>query len=159
MRREMKELWEFLGTNGLRWAYLKHLFVRHRRTYAYIFLAAMTAFAIYDNGQQSGKSRDSIVQSGNVVAVVGCNRDFESRQSIREFLKSTQSLKRIAYKRGYITEDAYEDARAFYKKQLAELPLPDCRESSKILSDDIDFASPILKPLYPGMPDAQTREP
>lgn len=106
--------------------------------------------AMYHNGQNtSNAEREAIVESGQVVSVAGCNRDFHTIETLRGILMSGKRIQEKQAAEGEITPEALERANAYYDTQLARLVLPDCREAEKILTDDPDAEIAVPKPLYP----------
>lgn len=110
--------------------------------YGVIFLGSV---GMYLNGQSvSSNERGAIIQSGDVVAVVGCNRDFESIGSQRGLLIRA----RAAIQDAKISSDEKAAAVQFYSDELAKLQYPDCRKAKDILTSDPDgvFRPPV--PLW-----------
>lgn len=102
----------------------------------------------YISSSESNAARETIVRSGTAVAVTACNERFKDRRQLREVLIIAR---RETRKSEDISPDRRKAAEAFYTERLAALPLPDCRDSLTVLSDDPDAEVHIPKPLY--LPD------
>lgn len=94
-------------------------------------------------------SRNAIIASGNIVAVEGCNRDFNSLTALRGVLLASQDFATQAFKRGTLTQTQLNERLDFYAKQLANLQLPDCRRSAHVLTDRADAPLVLPQPLHP----------
>lgn len=99
--------------------------------------------------EASTAAREAIIDSGNLVAVNGCNRDFEDRVAMRGVLLASKSFTDQAVAEGRLTEYEGERRIAFYDERLRELPLPDCRDTRNLITDDPDVHIIVPEPLYP----------
>jgi hypothetical protein len=131
-----------------------------RKTARKVVLSALVGYIIlfagvmgvYHNGQStSSNEQKAIVQSGNIVAVDGCNRDFEDQKRWINLLERLKDSSELAYKPGRTTEAQYRTAIEFYSGEiaLAKKALPDCRQAEHILTDDPDADRERVRPLYP----------
>lgn len=96
------------------------------------------------------KSREQVVRSGDIVAVAGCNRDYEDRVAVRGVLLASKEFTVNAFKRLNLSEAEKEARLQFYDDRLAELPLPDCRLADDVLTDDPDSPLVVPEAFYPG---------
>jgi hypothetical protein len=106
----------------------------------------------YSSEKDAKDGRQAIVQSGRVVAVDGCNRDFNSISQQRAVLQRAQVVIRQGYAKGQYTEAQYERAKKFYNQQLHKIDLPDCRTAKDIITDDPRNPGTLPVPRYPGDP-------
>lgn len=127
--------------------------------YIVLLVGVGGTFAIGQHNDSTARERDretgqavvkTIVRSGNIVAVEGCNRDYRTTKKVRAILQAAQQGITRNYKNGLMTKAQFEQALDFYTKQLATLPLPDCRGATKILNSDPDKPQKHIIPLYPG---------
>jgi hypothetical protein len=121
----------------------------------YVILFAGT-LGVYHNGQAtSSNEQKAIIQSGNVVAVDGCNRDFQDQQRWINLLERLRDASVASYKDGRVDEERYQQALEFYSGEiaLANKAVPDCRKSEHILTDDPDADRQRVRPLYPKSED------
>lgn len=112
--------------------------------------------AMYENGQQvSENERDAVVKSGRVVAVEGCNRDFEQQARIIKLLQRLKAANNEQFKRGKISAQQHDTAIKFYAAEIARASdaLPDCRRAESILTSNPDADLTRIRPLYPSKPD------
>jgi predicted negative regulator of RcsB-dependent stress response len=95
--------------------------------------------------------RKAIVESGNIVAVEGCNLNFRAIQGTRGVLEDAKvSLEKNRKK---LTDEQYRQAIAFYNDELDnKLKLPDCRAAGHILTTDPAKVGTPELPLYAGAP-------
>ncbi len=99
----------------------------------------------WEDTRRSNASSETIVESGNAVAVAACNRDFDTIGILRGVLLAGAEIQVVAAKRGDITRAQAEASAEFYTKQLTLLKQPDCRKSLRVLTDNPD-ARPIQVP-------------
>lgn len=118
-----------------------------------VFVVALILVAGYNNHQNT-VSRDAIVQSGQAVAVDGCNRDYQDRVQFRGLLERLKEASKVSYQSGRTTKDQYDTAVDFYDDQLKKFALPDCRDAENLLTSDPNKDLPVIKPYYQGNPDA-----
>ncbi len=120
-----------------------------RAALGYFVLMAGVA-GTYWNGQTVSKSeRDAIVNTGKVVTVAGCNRDFVLITSVLGILSASQAQVELAEKRGVLTAPEAAARVAFFSEQIDKLRLPDCRRSVQILSTDPGRKASVPTPLHP----------
>jgi hypothetical protein len=96
------------------------------------------------------EGRAALVESGDIIAVDGCNRDFRTTQALRGVLQASADFSRQNFKEGLIDQDQLNQRLSFYQSQLANLQPPDCRKTQGILTDDADHPLKVPEPLYPG---------
>lgn len=99
--------------------------------------------------QQGVAQRQAIVKSGSTVAVDGCNRDFHTIRGLRRVLTDARAFQRFQHDRGLITDEQFQRAEDFYRVQLARIPLPDCREAVKSITQNPDKPVRVPTPLHP----------
>ena len=124
------------------------LYVRWAMVGFVVLFVAFLGNVIYSN-HLNAVSREQVVRSGDIVAVAGCNRDFQERLEIRGVLIESKAFTRQAYRRGAISEVERDLRIEFYNERLQGLPLPDCRVADEILTDDPDKPLREPAPLYP----------
>jgi hypothetical protein len=95
------------------------------------------------------EGRQALVESGDIISVDGCNRDFQTTKALRGVLLASRDFSRQNYRNGLIDKQALEERKAFYSEQLSTLPLPDCRDTQGILTDDPEHPLEKPTPLYP----------
>lgn len=110
---------------------------------AYVILAIGLVVAIAIPAREQANQREAMVQSGNAVAVEGCNRDFVDRQNFRATIARLRRAARDS-------KTPNPEAIAFYTAVLAVNPPLDCRDAQKLLTDDPDARIPTIPPYYPG---------
>lgn len=126
---------------------LKHQ--ARRSIIGFLVLLAANIF-VWSTGQaQNSDSREAIVQSGKVVSISGCNRDFQTIKSLRGVLISAQTFQIKALERGDISQAQFDRAQTYYDDQLAKLTLPDCRVAGEILTSETDEIPQVPVPLHP----------
>lgn len=107
-------------------------------------------FAMYENGQSvSDKESNAVVQSGRAVAVSGCNRDFKDRKSFRALFERLIVAVDASVERGDATPAQGRFAKKFYQDELDKLPLFDCRDAEKVITDNPGRTARIPTPLHP----------
>jgi hypothetical protein len=127
----------------------------HIRRYAraalasFLILASGVGVALHANSTSANDSRDAILNSGRVVLVSDCNRDFSSINRIRGLLIAAREGSKRAHANGNMSDQQYRDAQRFYAEQLASQPLPDCREAVTLLTDDPNLRVRVPTPRYP----------
>lgn len=112
-----------------------------------LLFAAFTLNVLYSN-RIGADARDAVINSGNIVAVSGCNRDFRSAQAVRGVLIASKDFTQQAIKRGTLPPAEAITRLNFYDTQLANLPLPDCRKSASVLTDNPDLSRLAPHPLW-----------
>lgn len=116
-----------------------------------VLLLGLGANSLIDR-DRANQGREALAESGNVVSVTGCNRDFRLYQKVRAvFQRSLQAIE-DQHRQGLTTDEQFERAKAFYNDQLTNFALPDCREVASTLTDDPARAAgkTAPEPLYPG---------
>jgi hypothetical protein len=128
---------------------------RRRSLSGFVILLLGILLTLGIQQRDDNNARKSIVRSGTVIAVDGCNRDFRfAAQTRRTFLRLKDSS-RLSYEAGNSTYESFKRAQAFYDNELRNIALPDCRTTRGILTSDPDLSHrPVPKPLYPGSPEA-----
>lgn len=120
-----------------------------------VLLLGLGANSLIDR-DRANQGRSALAESGNVVSVSGCNRDFRLYQKVRAVFERSLQAAQDQHDQGLTTDAQYEKVKAFYEDQLTNFSLPDCREVANTLTDDPtrsgDKTAPI--PLYPGAPAA-----
>lgn len=122
----------------------------------FAILFAGLGYAWHTQAQDAADSRDAIakasrasveaiVSSGRAVVVDSCNRDFRSNGRLRGLLLRAEAEIPKAVKKGRLTPNEAKDALEFYGKELARIPLPDCRKARTVLTDDP--RAPIRQPV------------
>jgi hypothetical protein len=115
--------------------------------------AAVVAFAVlvFGNGfavSALNDARQAVVKSGAVVAVEGCNRDFDTIGVLRaQIVKSKETLKQYLNE-GTLTKHQYERAVAETESLLEDYVQPDCRQAQKVITDDPSFSHGAPTPKF-----------
>lgn len=112
----------------------------------------------YVDRKRAESAREALAQSGNVVSIVGCNRDFKLYVSIRAVFKRSEASARQQHKQGLLTDEQFARMVAANRALIREFPLPDCREVANVLTtapDKAEDRQPPPSPLYPGSPEAR----
>lgn len=125
---------------------------RNAATVGFVILLAGNIGGWITNTHDADQSRHAVVQSGRVVSVSGCNRDYVTVNRLRNVLLNAKTFQAAALKRGDISAEAFTRTQAYYDAQLAGLPQVDCRSSATILTDDPADLPPVPQPLYPPKP-------
>lgn len=120
---------------------------------AYIAVAFALGANIAIDRERAGDARAALVNSGRIVSVDGCNRDFRLYQKVRAvFLRSLDAITQQRNS-GLITQAQYLRAKNFYETELSNFALPDCRITENLLTADPAKADqPTPQPLYHGSP-------
>ena len=116
-----------------------------------LFFACAIGNAWYAN-KLASDGRRAVVDSGNVVAVDSCNRDYVDREKFRSLLKRLKAAAVANYEAGKSTIEQRDAAVAFYNSQLDAYPRLDCRGAATILTDDPKAVRRSPTPCYPGNP-------
>jgi hypothetical protein len=121
-----------------------------------VLLLGLGGNSLVDRGRATD-GREALAESGNVVSVSGCNRDFRLYQKVRAVFERGLAQIEEQHEQGLTTDAQYERSRSFYMEQLTNFALPDCRVVSQTLTDDPEKADGKVAPtpLYPGSPEAQ----
>ena len=115
----------------------------------FLILLLGVGYNLYDTRTASDEGRHAIVQSGRVVAVDGCNRDFRTIGILRaQIIKGKEQIQAYV-EDGTITQAAADRQIKATDELLAKYKQPDCRVADKLLTDDPDVKRPVPKPLYP----------
>src|ERR1044072_8487808 len=86
---------------------------RNRALVGFLILLLGIGFTLRDSAHKADEARNAITDSGTVIAVDGCNRDFNSRVELRELLQSSLKITRNQHNRGLIKDIQYETAAKF----------------------------------------------
>lgn len=117
-------------------------------TIAFVLILIGLIVAFHVDAQHNEESRKAIVNSGRAVSVAGCNRDYDSIQKLRGIIIASRPQLKTYYEEGSLTRAQYLRALDNIQKQLKDYPLPDCRRSLKVLTDDEDATVVIPEPKY-----------
>lgn len=106
-------------------------------TAAFVLLFASSWFAVQQATSLNAESRDAIVQSGTVVAVEGCNRDYITIKAEIANIESRRTNLKILTDEPKKKLPAYQEALANLDKNQGalEVALPDCRRSARLITD------------------------
>ncbi len=115
----------------------------------FLILVGGLGFVQVSQNHENQQAQEALVQSGRVVAVDGCNRDFKQTARIRSLMQRLLAATEEAYDKGQMTADKYAQARAFYQSELDRQVLPDCRKAEQVLSSDPSKPINPPTPLYP----------
>jgi hypothetical protein len=134
-----------------------HITRRHLRNWVraallgFAILASGVGYAIHDTASRSDKAGQAIVDSGRVVAVDGCNRDFRAQERFISLLERLSTAAQDSYKHGRSTEEQMRRAMSFYEAEIAraKAALPDCRDAEHVVTDDPNVPRPTMHPLRP----------
>lgn len=123
---------------------------RFWRIAPYVLIVAAFSFGLHSNAHTANQARDSLVRTGTIVAVDGCNRDFRSITNLRATFDRLIMSNNRSFAAGRITPEQHREAVAFYTEQKNKNPLPDCRDAKHVISADANPNAPIPTPRYPG---------
>lgn len=100
-----------------------------------LLIGVAGAFAVNNRDQRI--ARDAIIKSGSVVAVDGCNARYHDRAALRAIFIRLQTavLQQAQNENIPVSSRRVQFALEFYRDQLQRLPLPDCRPTAHILTD------------------------
>lgn len=106
---------------------------------------------------RANQGREALAESGNVVSVSGCNRDFRLYQKVRAVFNQSLAAVEAQHAQGLTTDEQYERVKQFYNDQLTNFALPDCRDVANTLTDNPDRSGDKTapSPLYPGSAEAE----
>lgn len=122
----------------------------------FVILAIGIIVAFWSGSHRAAGERDTIVKTGRIVSVSGCNRDFVTITKLRSLLSSAKASVVQNGKAGLYSKDRVHEAVVFYDRQLSQLKLPDCRVARTIVTDDPSKAdTKVPVPLYPGSLEAR----
>lgn len=135
-----------------------HTFYRwvRRAVAGYIVLCIAFAGNSLIDRSRATEGRRALAASGNVVSIVGCNRDFRLYQKVRAVFQQSLAFATQQHQQGLTTDSQYQRSRNFYETQLSNFPLPDCRKVANVLTDSSSKADdqvPPPAPLYRGSPE------
>lgn len=116
------------------------------RVAPYILIVAAFGWGLHD----SSDARDSLVRTGQIVSVDGCNRDFRTITRLRNTFIRLDAASKAQYAAGNSTKEQRDRAHEFYASELRKNRLPDCREAAKIISAEGGSDLKIPEPRYPG---------
>lgn len=123
----------------------------------FLLLLAGIGVTIQVDSSRSADARQSIVESARAVSIIGCNRDLRTNLKLRGILEASRLSTEERFEAGEITKAQRDRAVAFYNEQVAEIPAPDCRRLTDIISDDANKPVVVPEPLYPGHPALEQR--
>lgn len=121
---------------------------RHAARAGYLILLLGVIAAIWVSTHDAAANRDAIVQSGTVVAVEGCNRDFKTIGVLRAQVLKSKHQARLFYKEGTLTLPQLERTLAQTDRFLKRYPQPDCRVAASVLTSDAENVPPVPTPLH-----------
>lgn len=122
-----------------------------RSAFAGYLILLVGVFGMYENGQSvSGNERQAVVDSGTVISVDGCNRDFQDREVLRAQIEKGKKTTLQYVKDGTLTQKQADRAIRETDEFLKSYPSIDCRPAAKILTDNPDDVTRIPEPMYPG---------
>lgn len=124
-------------------------YVRGAAVGFFVLVVAIIGVRFLD-AQDSAKARDSIVRSGDAVAVSGCNRDFDTIKILRAQIKRGKKVTLQYVAEGLLTQAQADRAIADTNRLLSRYTLPDCRASLEIITDKPDAQITPQEPKYPG---------
>lgn len=128
---------------------------RRRNRIAFLLLLAGIILVFWLGNRASDAERQAIVESGKVVAIDGCNRDYQEDVRIRDVFLTSQNLVKSRIQAGQSADpEADKAALEFYDQQLDAFKLPDCRKAEGLLTSDPDRFVPEIEPFYPSNPNA-----
>jgi hypothetical protein len=98
----------------------------------------------------ANEANRAVVQSGQVVSVDGCNRDYHTIGRLRSLFLRLEDAARESYQKGRVTKEQADQAVDFYEAERRRLVLPDCRQSKNVLTYDPEQNQQrIPTPLHP----------
>lgn len=133
---------------------------RHQALTGFLVLLVGLAIQQYITRQDALTARDAVQKSsqqananleksGSAVAVDGCNRDFTTIQQLRAVLIAGRATARANFAEGSVGPVQHQRAEDFYRKQLSELKLPDCRRAADVITANNTEDLKVPDPLYP----------
>lgn len=126
---------------------------------AFGVLAFGIGLAIQSVEKSSDQAQRAIVNSGRVISVAGCNRDYEFTGVIRAQLAASRRQIERARTRGDLSNARARENDEFFATQLALIKRPDCREAVRVVTDNPDnIRIGIPPPLYDKNLAERTRE-
>lgn len=131
---------------------------RYRRSamlgFAILLLGGVTERLI--SADDAHDARQSIVTSGNAIAVAGCNRDFRTAVGVQSILRNALANQERRFREGQVSKREIEVIRKISREQLKAYPLPDCRPAASSVTQDVDNGgmTKVPHPFYPGDPRA-----
>jgi hypothetical protein len=121
----------------------------------FIILLLGILLVFHLGNRASDGERQAIVDSGKVVSVDGCNRDYTEDVRIRDVFLTSRSIIKNRLEAGESADPQADKAAVrFYDEQLLAFKLPDCRRAEALLTSDPDRFVPDIEPFYPGNPNA-----
>lgn len=114
---------------------------RNSAIVGFLILAIGQGVSTYTNNERLDGQRQAVVDSGNVVTIAGCNRDFKTALGQRQaFYRQPEQPSQPK-----LTE-AEKD-----RIIKALTPLPDCRHAQDAVTDNPDQTKKPPRPLYEGL--------
>ena len=108
-----------------------------------------------DRRQEAAEARQAIADSGNAIAVTGCNRDFTATRKLRALIRGQRGQIEQYRIEGTLTDAQARRAQEQISQNIRETPLPDCREVQNAVTDDPDQRITVPEPLFKGSPAAK----
>jgi hypothetical protein len=119
--------------------------------YVILFLGVL---GMYFNGQSvSKKERGAVVDSGRIVSVDGCNRDYNTIQTLRDEISKSKKRTQQLVKEGTLTQAQADRAIEQTNDLLERYQLPDCRKAETVLTDNPEDVSKQPVPRFPPSED------
>ncbi len=128
--------------------------VQRRALVGFLILLIGIIVAQSIGNRTSSQERQSIVDSGKIVAVESCNRDYEDRVKFRSLLIRLKGAALANYAAGDSDKARRDAAVEFYDTELANYALFDCRRAEAILTSDPEHDRERTTPYWPGNPAA-----
>lgn len=95
------------------------------------------------------KANDTIVATGRIVSVDGCNRDYRTAQHFRSLFVRLEDASKQSYKEGRITKERLDQAIAFYERERLKILVPDCRKAATVITNNpADQTDRVPTPLH-----------
>jgi hypothetical protein len=107
---------------------------------------------------QGEQAQQSIVVSGDAIAVAGCNRDYDTIDTLRDELERSLVRIDLLEKEGTYTPRQAQVGRDATKDILKRYKLPDCRFADDVLTANPGKPTTVPEPRYPNDPQQQESE-
>lgn len=115
--------------------------------YAILAAGVISGFVVNQNANERG--REAVVKSGQAVATLSCNRDFNQTSELRTIINSGRDNIELLVQEGTLTREQADRSLDESDKALDRLPLPDCRHAADQLTSDPDEDIKVPTPLHP----------
>lgn len=102
--------------------------------------------------QQGEASRKAIVKSGDAISVTGCNRDYDTIDTLRDELEKSADRVHRFVREGTLSVAQGERQIAETRDLLKRYKLPDCRQADEILTSNPKAKIVVPKARYPDDP-------